>query len=179
LPAQVAPEIAFCGRSNVGKSTLLNMLTERTKLVRTSRTPGCTRQINLFDVGLRSGAAVTLVDLPGYGYAKVSKKEQDAWRPMVEGYVREHRAALYCILVDLRRGIEAEEEELAEYLAHESGLEEPVVLIATKLDKMASAAKKSALVALKRSLALPVVGASGVSGEGREELWKRLLHAVK
>src|SRR3954451_19059581 len=79
-PAATGPEIAFAGRSNVGKSSLLNMMLARKGLARTSRTPGCTRQINFFDIAVASGPKLVFVDLPGYGYAKVSKTESRDWK---------------------------------------------------------------------------------------------------
>src|SRR3954451_1143308 len=80
IPAPKGPEIAFAGRSNVGKSSLLNMMLARKGLARTSRTPGCTRQINFFDVAVTGGPKLVFVDLPGYGYAKVSKTESRDWK---------------------------------------------------------------------------------------------------
>src|SRR5205085_5914556 len=91
IPEPSRPEIAFAGRSNVGKSSLLNMMLARKGLARTSRTPGCTRQINFFDIGLAKmePAHLVFVDLPGYGYAKVSKSETKAWKELLEGYLNE------------------------------------------------------------------------------------------
>ena len=139
LPQQIifTPEIAFVGRSNVGKSTLVNRVTQRRKIARVSSTPGRTRQINLFNVKVKLGKRlleVNLTDLPGFGYAKVSKRERDDFADMIEGYLSQ-RAALFavCILNDIRR--EPQPEELAvrdfcmQYAKH-------VLVVATKCDKL-------------------------------------------
>src|SRR5689334_4965511 len=107
MPPPTGVEVAFAGRSNVGKSTLLNALMERKGLARTSSTPGCTREIVTFEAKAADGALLTLVDLPGYGYAKRSKAERTAWGTMVEDYLL-GRASLagVVLLVDIRRGVE-------------------------------------------------------------------------
>ncbi|MDY6852176.1 MAG: ribosome biogenesis GTP-binding protein YihA/YsxC, partial [Thermodesulfobacteriota bacterium] len=113
FPAADRPEIAFAGRSNVGKSSLLNKLLLRRKLARTSRTPGRTQTINFFDVN----GEMYFVDLPGYGYAKVPQAVQAAWGPMVEGYLdapRDLRTVV--VLVDIRRDPGGEEENLMDWL---------------------------------------------------------------
>ncbi len=122
LPASAAPEIAIAGRSNVGKSTLLNRLAGRKGLARTSKTPGRTRGLVMFRLALRARDApdrrrCSLIDLPGYGYARVSQAERRGWQPLIEGYTRTRRAlALFVILIDARRGIEDEERQLYEWL---------------------------------------------------------------
>ena len=104
LPPPNNVELAFAGRSNVGKSSLLNALMDRRRLVRTSSTPGCTRKINFFRTKARDGAVLTLVDLPGYGYAKRSKAERKLWSELIEAYLiqRDHLRGVV-ILVDARR----------------------------------------------------------------------------
>src|SRR4051794_28829777 len=87
LPPPLFAELAFAGRSNVGKSSLINNLAQRTKLARTSSTPGCTRGLNLFRLTLRGGAQLDFVDLPGYGFAQRSKSERAGWGPMIEGFL--------------------------------------------------------------------------------------------
>ncbi len=194
-----AVEIAFAGRSNVGKSSLLNMMLARKGLARTSNTPGCTRQINFFDVRLaRSTAAagekkegeeakaerpshVVFVDLPGYGYAKVSKSEATAWKQLLEGYLHERptlRAVV--ILVDVRRGLEQEEEDLVEFLAERPSIS--VIVAATKVDKLARSAQKPALARISKGPdgeRLEVVATSAETGAGREVLWSRILDACR
>jgi GTP-binding protein len=132
LPPDGLPEIAFAGRSNVGKSSLINALTNRRMLARTSNTPGRTRQINFFDLGGR----LALVDLPGYGYADASKAAIKSWTASVRGYLRS-RAALrrVCLLLDSRHGIKEVDRPLMSML-DEAGVSYQVVL--TKTDKAGS-----------------------------------------
>lgn len=130
LPEIGAPEIAFAGRSNVGKSSLVNALTGRKTLAKTSNTPGRTQQLNFFDLGGR----LVMVDMPGYGYAKVSKEERDLWQGLIRGYLR-GRPNLHCvfILIDARHGIKESDEELMSML-DETAVQYRVVL--TKSDKV-------------------------------------------
>jgi GTP-binding protein len=174
IPAPKGPEIAFAGRSNVGKSSLLNMMLARKGLARTSRTPGCTRQINFFDVAVAGGPKLVFVDLPGYGYAKVSKSESRAWKQLLEGYLQE-RSTLEAvvILVDARRGVEEEEQGLVDFLRLREGL--PVFIAITKLDKLSKSEQKPRLKEIERQAGVKVVGTSAETGAGREELWARLL----
>ncbi len=174
IPAPVGPEIAFAGRSNVGKSSLLNMMLARKGLARTSRTPGCTRQINFFDVAVTAGPKLVFVDLPGYGYAKVSKVESRDWKKLLESYLQERETLeAVVILVDARRGLEQEEHDLIEFLRAREGL--PVFVAVTKLDKLPRSAQKPRLSAIERESGVKVVGTSADTGAGREELWARLL----
>lgn len=180
LPPPAYAEVAFAGRSNVGKSSLINRLVGRRRLVRTSSTPGCTRGLSLFRARLRVGesdeARIDLVDLPGYGFAKRSKKERRSWGPMIEGFLRE-RAGLRAVIVivDVRRGPEDDDLDLLAYL-EELGVT-PIV-VATKLDKLPASKRKPALAALGARLAAPPVGFSAVTGDGVEELWRRILRAA-
>jgi GTP-binding protein len=192
LPAPAIAEVAFAGRSNVGKSSLLNATMQRKSLARTSNTPGCTRQINVFEVkaipqGVDGGAdkAIHLhfVDLPGYGYAKRAKTEKAGWGPMLEGYLqRRITLRAVAVLVDVRRGVEDDDVQLVEFLRAPRPAESPraleVVLVATKIDKVPKNERKPALEALKKAAATQVIGFSAVTGEGREELWARIRHAV-
>lgn len=177
IPPPARPEIAFAGRSNVGKSSLLNMMLARKGLARTSRTPGCTRQINFFDVKIAGGPELAFVDLPGYGYAKVSKAEARDWKKVLEGYLEERKTLeAVVILVDARRGVEDEERDLVEFLSTRPGL--PVFIAVTKLDKLARSAQKPALDRIQRDAGVKVVGTSAETGAGREELWSRLLQVT-
>lgn len=185
LPPPTLAEIAFAGRSNVGKSSLLNALTQRRGLVRTGGTPGTTRQINFFIAEASDGFEAYLVDLPGYGYAKRSKAEKAAWGELIEGYLSSRptlRAVV--LLVDVRRGIEPDDQQLIDFLAREPSVprpEIPVVLVATKIDKLASSARKPATAKIARSVAgskLRVIGFSAVSGEGRDDLFRTLRRIV-
>ena len=129
LPEDSLPEVAFAGRSNVGKSTLLNALTGRKALARTSNTPGRTQQLNFFDLGGR----LTLVDMPGYGYAKAPKAEVAAWTRLIRDYLR-GRVGLrrLCLLIDARHGVKPVDTEIMDLL-EESAVVFQVVL--TKADK--------------------------------------------
>jgi GTP-binding protein len=132
LPPEGLPEIAFAGRSNVGKSTLINAVTGRRMLARTSNTPGRTRQINFFDLGAR----LMLVDLPGYGYADAPKSAIKAWTGLVRQYLR-GRAALrrVCLLLDSRRNAEAMEvaqRVVTELAAHSAAMPEIVLTSAVE-----------------------------------------------
>ncbi|MDB4945352.1 MAG: GTP-binding protein EngB [Labilithrix sp.] len=177
IPAPALPEIAFAGRSNVGKSSLLNMMLARKGLARTSRTPGCTRQINFFDVTIAGGQELVFVDLPGYGYAKVSKAESRDWQKLLEDYLQERPTLeAVVILVDARRGVESEEQELVDFLRQRQGL--PVFIAVTKLDKLSKSEQKPRLAALAKHAGVSVVGTSAETGAGREELWARLLRVV-
>lgn len=186
LPPPTLLEVAFAGRSNVGKSSLLNAMMQRRSLARTSGTPGCTRQLNVFEVRCADGRAVSFVDLPGYGWARRSKAERRQWQAMIEGYLR-GRVGLRAVvvLVDVRRGVEEEERQLLEFLAEPrtvSGAERlRVILVATKVDKLAGAARKPALERVRQGahdVANEVVGFSAATGEGREELWAKIRAAL-
>jgi GTP-binding protein len=186
LPPPTHLEIAFAGRSNVGKSSLLNAMMQRRGLARTSNTPGCTRQLNVFEVRCADGLAVHFADLPGYGWARRSKVERTEWQRMIEGYLGT-RAGLRAvvILVDVRRGVEEEERQLVDFLSQPravSGKPLELILVATKIDKLGVAARKPALEKVKREAGVRPIGFSafeaGGSGEGREELWARIRAAV-
>jgi len=152
LPPPALPEVAILGRSNCGKSSLINALTGRRGLARTSSTPGRTRNAFFF----RVGDALDLVDLPGYGYARVAMTERAAWRRLVEAYLS-RRATLRgaCLLLDVRRRFAQEEADLLEFLARERV---PVLLVLTKADRL----KRTELAReLHRWEDEPVVGAEG------------------
>jgi GTP-binding protein len=166
LPAG-PPEVAIAGRSNVGKSSLLNALLGRHGLARTSRTPGRTRQLNFFLVNER----FRIVDLPGYGFAVGPEAERRAWGQLVETYLaRRETLRGVVVLVDVRRGLGSEEIELLGFLRERR---HPSVLVATKLDKLGRGAASAALRHLAGTAggAVPVVGFSARTGTGREQLW--------
>lgn len=176
LPPPIFAEIAFAGRSNVGKSSLINSLVRRKKLVRTSSAPGCTRAINIFRIRLRTDeteAHLDLVDLPGYGYAQRSKAERKSWGPLIEGFL-EQRPGLHgaVVIVDIRRGFELDDAQLVEFL---ESIDVTPILVATKIDKLPASKRKPALAALRRQLDHPIAPYSSVTGEGRDLLWKQLL----
>ncbi|MGK3999486.1 ribosome biogenesis GTP-binding protein YihA/YsxC [Sorangium sp. So ce1024] len=189
LPSPASAEVAFAGRSNVGKSSLINTLVERKGLVRTSSNPGSTRQINFYEARARDGAVFQLVDLPGYGFTRRSKAEQAAWASLIEGYLRGRvTLAAVLLLVDARRGLEEDDLELIRFLEASHGVaRRPVelLLVATKVDKvprsslrraldqLASAAPRTAEGALRRA-----VGFSSITGEGRRDLWLAIRRAT-
>ncbi len=172
MPAPLFAEVAFAGRSNVGKSSLINSLAQRKKLARTSSTPGCTRGLNLFRLTLRGGARIDFVDLPGYGFAQRSRSERLSWGPMIESFLKQ-RAGLrgVVLLVDVRRGLEDEEHELLEFLAH---IKKKALIVATKIDRLPVSKRKPALQALEKSGGVKALGFSSVTGDGRDDLWKAL-----
>jgi GTP-binding protein len=183
LPPPTLFEVAFAGRSNVGKSSLLNTMMDRRSLARTSRTPGCTRQLNIFEVRCADGLKIRFIDLPGYGWARRSKDERTQWQTMIEGYLRT-RASLRAIvlLVDVRRGVEDEEQQLLDFIRLPRPVSEPkpveIILAATKIDKLPVSGRKPALEAVRKGARAPVVGFSAVTRDGRTELWERLRRAV-
>ena len=166
------PEIAFAGRSNVGKSSLINMLTSRKKLARSSSEPGHTRMLNYFSL---NGGELFFVDLPGYGYAKVTDKERESWKGLIEFYLRESKNLKAVILiVDLRHEPSELDLQLAEYLRY---YDIPFFIVATKGDKLSKEPRKRATSVVARAFGLPesdIFVASALSGIGREEILQRL-----
>lgn len=177
LPAAIAVEIAFAGRSNVGKSTLLNALIRRRGLARTSSTPGCTRTVNFFRITTRDGATLTLVDLPGYGYAKRAKDERESWAEVAESYLLERQALrLVVVLVDARRGLEADDRDLLEMIETSKRRDRPTpktLVVATKLDRLSASARKPALARLGEP-GRPIVGTAESDPKSIDELWRRV-----
>ncbi|HHO52544.1 MAG TPA: YihA family ribosome biogenesis GTP-binding protein [Deltaproteobacteria bacterium] len=176
LPDLGLPEIAFAGRSNVGKSSLLNTLMRRRSLARTSRTPGRTQLINLFQIG----DAVVFADLPGYGFARVPERVRLEWGPMVETYLGERGTLrLVVVLVDIRRDAQHDDGSLL------WGLTEariPSVVVATKTDKLSKQKVRRQLTTLRRDLHLPVgqpIPFSARTGAGRGAVWDELEAAIR
>lgn len=166
-PEPTLPEVAFAGRSNVGKSSLLNRLIHRKKFARVSNTPGRTREINFFKVN----GNFVLVDLPGYGYAKISKEKKAEWRPLIEGYLRTSPQLRGIVqLLDARHDPTSDDRDMLDFLS-EIGV--PTIAVVTKIDKLSAAQRSRALTEIAASLSLDadqVLEFSAVTGEGRNEL---------
>jgi len=166
-PEPKLPEVAFAGRSNVGKSSLLNRLMRRKRFARVSNTPGRTREINFFVVNQR----FVLVDLPGYGYARVSKEARAEWRPLIEGYLRmspELRGIVQ--LLDVRHDPTGDDRQMLAFLAD---LGVPTLFALTKIDKLTAAKRAERVRALMDELQAPeeqVIPFSAITGEGRDDL---------
>jgi GTP-binding protein len=177
LPAPVAIEIAFAGRSNVGKSTLLNALMRRRGLARTSSTPGCTRTLNFFRARTSDGATLTLVDLPGYGFAKRGRDERESWAEVAESYLLERQALrLVVVLVDARRGLEADDRDLLEMIETSERRDRPTpktLVVATKLDRVSASARKPTLARIAEP-GRPIIGTAESDAKSIDELWRRV-----
>jgi GTP-binding protein len=175
-PESSLPEVAFAGRSNVGKSSLLNALVRRKSFARVSRTPGRTREINFF----RVNNTFVLVDLPGYGYARISKAKKAEWRPMIESYLRRTTQLRgIVLLLDIRREPSEDDRAMLDFLA-ELGV--PTIVALTKADKLTKADARETVSKISRILALEpdqVIQFSAHSGEGRVELLEALMQLVE
>jgi GTP-binding protein len=175
-PDSPLPEVAFAGRSNVGKSSLLNALVRRKSVARVSRTPGRTREINFFRVNNN----FVLVDLPGYGYARISKEKKAEWRPMIESYLRRTTQLRgIVLLLDIRREPSEDDRAMLDFLAE---VEVPTIVALTKTDKLSKAAARESAVQIARSLALEpeqVIPFSAHTGEGRVELLEAITSLVE
>ena len=178
IPPAILPEVAFIGRSNVGKSSLINALTGRKDLARTSNTPGRTQQLNFFRLNNR----LMMVDLPGYGYAKVSKTEVAQWQELMRNYLR-GRASLsrVCVLVDARHGLKDSDREMMEMLDNHAVSYQ---LVLTKQDKLSKPEQQAVLAETQAALAKrpaahpELVLTSAVKGGGIEELQEQLYQLV-
>jgi len=166
-PDSALPEIAFAGRSNVGKSSLLNRLVRRKAFARVSRTPGRTREINFFEVNHR----FVLVDLPGYGYARISKERRAEWRPLIEGYLRQSSNLRGVVqLIDVRREPSEDDLQLLDFLGE---IGTPTIVAITKVDKLSSSAVTPRVRELTAALGLDddqVIPFSATTGRGRDDL---------
>ena len=172
-PETGLPEVAIAGRSNVGKSSLINTLLNRKKLARTSSKPGRTRTINFFNIE----DELVFVDVPGYGYAKVSKDELEKWGYMMENYFSSRETLEKAILiVDLRHKPTQQDAQMYEYLKY---LNIPVLIVATKADKVKRGVRNrhlnqvfSALNVVEGDAVIPF---SAETGEGKEDVWNKIL----
>ncbi len=168
LPKPELPEVAFVGRSNVGKSSLIAALLGRKKLVRVSRRPGCTQAINFFKVRTEAGPLM-FADLPGYGYAAAPVKERQRWGPLITSFLRDRAAlCLVVVLLDSRRKLGGDDQSLFEML---DDFGRPALLVATKSDKISKSKRKPTISALEQEAGVSVLAASAKTGAGTEMLW--------
>ena len=171
FPETRYPEVAFLGRSNVGKSSLINTLVNRKQMARVSSTPGRTQALHFFEVGDR----LTLVDLPGFGYAKAPLSVKKKWTPLVRSYLEESEdLKLGLLLVDVRREPKIEEQDLVQAF---QTLEIPIMLVVTKIDKIAKSRVNGRLQQLSAALKLDqsqALGFSALKRLGRDALWRRI-----
>ncbi|MCH5300754.1 MAG: YihA family ribosome biogenesis GTP-binding protein [Ruminococcus sp.] len=171
LPKSDMPEIVFSGKSNVGKSSLINKLVQRKALARVSATPGKTATINFFKL-----QEFRLVDLPGYGYAKVSKGEKRRWADLVEGYfAQERNIKLIIQIIDIRHAPSKEDMQMLDYLYH---FQFPFVIVLTKLDKLKKSQISVQLNYFKELFSsydgIEILPFSSVTGEGKEDIQKKI-----
>ena len=174
-PDEALPEIAFAGKSNVGKSSLINALVNKRGLAQTSSTPGRTRLINFFTVN----DELSLVDLPGYGYARAPEKIRNQWGPMIEKYLLERRALrLVIVILDVRREISQEDLSIFEWLQFHQIPYSPVL---TKIDKVSKNDLSTQKKNIRSCLGLidPILAFSAVKGTGKDQIWKAIRKATK
>ncbi|WP_186576239.1 ribosome biogenesis GTP-binding protein YihA/YsxC [Aquibacillus kalidii] len=169
-PGELLPEIALAGRSNVGKSSFINKMINRKSLARTSSKPGKTQTLNFYKIN----NAFHFVDVPGYGYAKVSKKEREAWGKMIEEYfVERENLRLAVLVVDIRHEPTRDDIAMYEFLKHH---ELPVVVIATKLDKISKSKRASHIKRTIQTLNLDpndiIIPFSSETAEGKDDAWR-------
>ncbi len=175
-PPDDLPEVAFAGRSNVGKSSLINKILSRKKLVRTSKTPGRTQLLNFFEIN----ELWRFVDFPGYGYAKVPVEVKKRWRPMVESYLTTRvnlRGMVW--LLDIRREVSKEDLHLWDWL---QAKQVPVIIVVTKADKLSKNKRNKQAASIAKSLgrkAQELIQFSATSGEGKDEIWQALLRILE
>jgi GTP-binding protein len=170
LPENLLPEIAFAGKSNVGKSSLINGLMNRKSLARTSSQPGKTQTINFYNIN----EALYFVDLPGYGYAKVSESIKEKWGKMIENYLHKSKQLrTVFLLIDIRHEPSANDKNMYEWINYNGY--EPVI-IATKLDKINRSQRAKHIKMIREGLGMPKNGLifpfSAVTKDGRDEIWE-------
>jgi len=174
-PKDGLPQVAFVGRSNVGKSSLINNLLNRKGLVKTSGTPGKTREINFF----RINSSVYFVDLPGFGYARVAGKVQEGWGQMIETYLKDCKdIKLVVFLLDIRHEPGEKDSVMRDWLAH---FELPTVCVATKADKLNRGARRPHLKVIADALdveAGDIIEYSSLTGEGKGRLWEAISTSI-
>lgn len=171
-PNHQLPEVALVGRSNVGKSSLINALVNRKNLAKQSATPGKTRGLNFYDIDRR----LYFVDLPGYGYAKVSKAEKEFWGRMIETYLNTRKQLdLIIMLVDIRHTPSTDDQMMYQWL---TAWNKPNLVVATKLDKISRGQVKKRLDDIRSTLKMsdiePVISFSAKTKQGRDEIWERI-----
>lgn len=176
-PTTGLPEVAFAGRSNVGKSSIINSLTNRKNLARTGATPGKTKEINYFNIDDK----LYLVDLPGYGFASVSKEKKRSWGSIVEGYLgKREELQLMVMMVDIRHTPTADDKMMYEWL---KGTLLPHVVVTTKVDKITRSQLKSRLDDIKKTLEVPegisIIPYSATNNAGITDLWKLIDDIIK
>ena len=176
IPSDPVPQVAFSGRSNVGKSSLINSLLGRKSLARVSSAPGKTITINFYDVDKK----LYLVDLPGYGFAKRTLEDKAKWSALTDGYFTQNknidRLSLILQLVDSRIGPTKDDEMMLDFLR---ATEIPFAVVATKTDKLNATEKKKNIEAISKHpliAGVPVIPFSALKGEGKDELWKAIFH---
>ena len=178
-PEELLPEFVFVGRSNVGKSSLINSLTNRKSLARTSGTPGKTQTINFFKITLNDHREFYLVDLPGYGYAKTSKTNRKLWAKFMDEYLSSRRNIKFvCQLIDMRHPpMESDLKSFASLV--EKNL--PVLIVATKSDKLGKTERQKHLDVIKKSLGVEaesILPYSSIKNEGRSELLDVIVNSL-
>lgn len=175
-PNHNLPEIALVGRSNVGKSSLINVLVNRKNLARESETPGKTRGLNFYNIDHR----LYFVDLPGYGYAKVSKAEKEFWGRMIDTYLHtRNQLELIIMLVDIRHTPSNDDQVMYEWLMEQN---KPNLVLATKLDKIPRSQTHKHLQDIRETLELsegnPLIPFSAETKQGRDEIWNRIMEII-
>ncbi len=176
FPEHSLSEIAFAGKSNVGKSSLINSLINRKALARTSSQPGKTQTINFYNIQ----DSVIFVDLPGYGYAKASKEQRDKWGKLIESYLEERvQLKKVILLVDIRHEVGANDKMMYDWISH---FHQSVIVVATKLDKIKRSQIQKHLSMIRKGLGLSgddiLVGFSSETKQGKDELWTIIENSI-